>query len=54
MRRAVDAPETLDPAVLLDQGKLLVGVEHESVEEGHSLNEPVVVPSMLAPLSPQM
>ena len=38
-RRAVRAPcaatQSVDAAVLLDQLELLVGVEHEAVEEGH-------------------
>ena len=35
VRRRVIAPPALDAAVLLDELQLLLGIEHEAVEEGH-------------------
>jgi len=55
VRRGVLAPDRLDAAVLVvDELKLSSGSSTTPLRKVVSLNEPVIVPSMLAPLSPQM
>ncbi len=54
VRSGMVAAERLDPAVFVDQPQLVFGVEYHPLRKVISLNEPVTVPSMLAPLSPQM
>ena len=52
-RIRVGAPG-VEPAVLLDQRELLLGVRAIPFCIVSSLKEPVIVPSRLAPLSPKM
>ena len=55
VRRGVEAAEVLDAAELLDDRELLARRSRTTpLKNVVSLNDPVSVPSMLAPLSPQM